>query len=129
MGQRCAERGAAKHCKSNELEIGKCLPGREPADFLDRKRPEETRSGYSTVFGYSFMRLHLGVGGSAVANGFFGEVGLLADAVGDFGEFTLVGTNGREVIDLPDKIERAEGFPDLFVAGIDGGDFSAGGHA
>ena len=70
----------------------------------------------------------LGVCGSAVADGFFGEVGLLADAVGDFGEFALVGADGRQVIDLTDEIEGAESFPDLLVAGIDGGDFGAGGH-
>src|SRR5438309_2813539 len=49
----------------------------------------------------------LRMGDSAVADGFFGEEGLLADAVRDFGEFALVGTDGGEVIDLADEIERA----------------------
>jgi hypothetical protein len=64
----------------------------------------------------------------AFADGSFGEEGLLADAIGDFGEFALVGTDGREVIGLADEIEGAEGFPDLFVTGVDGGDFSASGY-
>lgn len=68
------------------------------------------------------------MGGSAVADSFFCEVGLLSDAVGDFGEFALVGANGQQVVDLTDEVEGAEGFPDLFIAGIDGGDFSAGGY-
>ena len=66
--------------------------------------------------------------GGAVADGFFGEAGLLADAIGDFGEFALIGTDGRQVIDLADQIEGAKSFPDLFVAGIDGGDIGAGGY-
>ena len=67
--------------------------------------------------------------GGAVVNGFFGEEGLLADAVGDFGEFALVGADGGEVVGLADEVEGAEGFPDLFIAGSDGGDFGAGGYA
>jgi len=45
--------------------------------------------------------------GGAFADGFFGEEGLLADAVGDFGEFALIGTDGREVVRLADEIEGA----------------------
>src|SRR6266481_374897 len=71
--------------------------------------------------------LPLGMGG-AVADGFFGEEGLLAEAVGDFGELALVGADGGEVVGLADEIEGAEGFPDLFVAGVDGGDFGASGY-
>src|SRR5260370_12948251 len=65
---------------------------------------------------------------SAFADGFFGVEGLLADAIGDFGQFALVGMDGGEVIGLADEIERAESFPDLFVAGVDCSDFGAGGH-
>ena len=68
------------------------------------------------------------MGGGAVADGFFGKVGLLTDAVGDFGEFALVRADGGEVIDLADEIESAESFPYLFIAGVHGGDFGAGGH-
>jgi hypothetical protein len=71
----------------------------------------------------SIFRL-LRVGG-AVADGSFSKVGLLADAVGDFGEFALVGADGGEIIDLANQIEGAESFPDLFIAGVDGGDFGA----
>jgi hypothetical protein len=67
--------------------------------------------------------LRMGIG--AVADGFFGEEGLLADAVGDFGEFALVGTDGGQVIGQADEIEGAEGFPDLFIPGIHSGDFGA----
>jgi hypothetical protein len=74
------------------------------------------------------MRIGLGMSGGAFADGFFGEQGLLADAVGDFGDFALVGTDGGEVAGLADEIEGAEGFPDLFVARVDGGDFGAGGY-
>jgi len=51
---------------------------------------------------------------------------LLADAVGDFGEFALVGADGGEVVGLANEVEGAESFPDLFVAWVDGGDFGAG---
>ena len=53
---------------------------------------------------------------------------MLAEAVGDFGEFALVGTDGGEVVWLADEIEGAKGFPDLFVAGVHRGDFGAGGY-
>src|SRR5258708_18736058 len=66
--------------------------------------------------------------GGAFADGFFGEEGLLADAIRDFGESTLVGTDGGEVIGLADEIEGAEGFPDLFVTGVNGADFAANGY-
>ena len=66
--------------------------------------------------------------GGPVANGFFRKVGLLSDAVGDFGEFTLIRTDGGKVIDLADQVKGAEGLPDLFIAGVDGGNFSAGGY-
>ena len=45
--------------------------------------------------------------GEAGANGGFGKEGLLAKAVGDFGEFALVGADGGEIIGLADEIERA----------------------
>jgi hypothetical protein len=64
----------------------------------------------------------------AFADGFFGEEGLLADAIGDFREFALVGTDGREVIGLTDEIEGAESFPDLFVTGVDRSDFGPNGY-
>ena len=82
--------------------------------------------GIANVF--SIARLRLGTRVGAVADGFFGEESLLADAVRDFGEFTLVGTDGREVVGLADEIEGAESFPDLFVTGVDGGDFGASGY-
>jgi hypothetical protein len=66
--------------------------------------------------------------GGAVADGFFGEEGLLAEAVGDFGELALVGADGGEVVGLADEIEGAEGFPDLFVARGDNGNFGACGY-
>src|SRR4029077_13343742 len=67
-----------------------------------------------------------GMSGGAFADGFFGEEGLLADAVGIFGEFALVRSDGWEVIGLADEIEGAKGFPGLFVAGGDRGDLGAG---
>ena len=51
---------------------------------------------------------------------------MLADAVGDFGEFALVGADGGEVVGLADEVEGAESFPDLLVTRGDSGDFSAG---
>src|SRR6266849_4495123 len=72
--------------------------------------------------------LPLGMGG-AVADGFFGERGLLTDPVGNFREFALERADGGEVVWLADAVESAEGFPDLLVAGVHGGDFVAGGHA
>ncbi len=46
----------------------------------------------------------LGMRGGAVADGLFCEHGLLADAVGDFGEFALVGTDCRQVFYLADQV-------------------------
>src|SRR5882724_1091586 len=66
--------------------------------------------------------------GEAGANGGFGKEGLLAKAVGDFGEFALVGADGREVFGLADEVKGAQSFPDLFVGGGDGGDFGACGY-
>src|SRR5690349_15824137 len=66
--------------------------------------------------------------GGAFADGFFREQSLLADAVGNFGEFALIGTNRGQVVGLANEIESAQSFPDLFVARIDGGDFGAGGY-
>ena len=53
---------------------------------------------------------------------------MLADAIGDFGEFPLVGTDDREVVGLADEVEGAEGFPNLFVAGVNCSDFGASGY-
>ena len=85
------------------------------------------RQGRAQAPAINASMLDLRVGG-AVADGFFGEIGLLADAIGDFGEFALIGTDGRQVIDLADQIEGAKSFPDLFVARIDGSDIGAGGY-
>src|SRR5260370_41900150 len=68
------------------------------------------------------------MGGGAVVDGLLGEKGLLADAGGDFGELAFVRADGGEVIGLADEIEGARGFPHLLVAGVDGGDFGAGGY-
>jgi hypothetical protein len=46
----------------------------------------------------------LGMGDCAITDGFFGEESLLADAVGDFAELPLVGTDGGQVIYLADEI-------------------------
>ncbi len=54
---------------------------------------------------------------------------MLADTVGNFAKFALVGSDGGQVIYLADEIERAESFPDLFVAGVDRGDFGASRYA
>src|SRR5207302_616836 len=67
--------------------------------------------------------------GSSIPNCFLCQRGLSADTVGDFGEFTLVGANGGQVVWLADEIEGAEGFPDLFVAGIHGSDLGASGQS
>src|SRR5713101_2840578 len=48
--------------------------------------------------------LPLGMGG-AVADGFFGEEGLLADPVGNFREFALEGADSGEVVWLADEVE------------------------
>ena len=69
------------------------------------------------------------MGGGAIADDFFGEEGLLANAVGDFGKFALVGADGGEVVALADEIEGAKGFPDLFVAGVHGSDLAPSRHS
>src|SRR5216684_525922 len=102
--------------RKDSRQVGATGRGRES---LRAKAPELQGGGIPAV---------LGMGGGAVADGFFGEEGLLADATRDFGEFALVGTDGGEVIGLADEIEGAEGFPDLFVTGVDGGDFGASGY-
>ena len=61
----------------------------------------------------------------AVADGFFGEEGLLADAAGDFGQFSFIGTNGGEIVGLADEVEGAQRFPNLVVARINDGHFSS----
>jgi len=66
--------------------------------------------------------------GGAVADGFFGQSGLSADAAGDFGEFAGIGADGGEVVCLADEVECAQGFPDLLVARVHRGDFGSGGH-
>ena len=43
----------------------------------------------------------------AAADGFFGEEGLLAEAVGDFGEFAFVDADGGEVVHLADEKQGA----------------------
>ena len=53
---------------------------------------------------------------------------MLADAVGDFGEFALIRSDDGQIVNLADKKEGAEGFPDLLVARVDSGDFGAGGY-
>src|SRR5712672_2777419 len=65
------------------------------------------------------------LGGSALADGFFGEERLLAEAVGDFAEFALVRADGGKIFGLADEVEGAESFPDLLVGGDDSGDFGA----
>ena len=62
------------------------------------KSLQVTSSDHRLESGATIPRL---VGG-AVADGFFGEEGLLAEAAGDFGEFALVGTDGGQVIRLAD---------------------------
>jgi hypothetical protein len=78
------------------------------------------------------VQVHSGKGlrltGSPLVDGFFREEGLLADAVGDFGEFALVGADGGEVVGPADEVEGAESFPDLFVARSHGGDLGIGGY-
>ena len=64
----------------------------------------------------------------AVADGFFGERGLLADTVGDLGGVALVKTNDRQVFGAANDIECAQRFPGLVVAGVDAGECGAGGH-
>src|SRR5438309_8226682 len=63
--------------------------------------------------------------GGAFADGFLGEQGLLADAIRDFREFALIRSDGGQIVNLTDEVERAKGFPNLFVAGVDSGDFGA----
>jgi hypothetical protein len=53
---------------------------------------------------------------------------LLADPAGNFGEFALVRTDRREVVGPADEVEGAKGFPNLFVAGGDSGDFGPCGY-
>src|SRR6266849_4380095 len=69
------------------------------------------------------------MGGGAVADGFLSQSGLLADAAGDFGEFPGIGANREKVVCLADQIEGAQGFPDLFVARVYGGNLGSGGDA
>src|SRR6202030_3283108 len=66
----------------------------------------------------------LGAGSSS--DGFFGGDGLQTDVVRDVGEVALVGANCAEILGLTDEIEGAQGFPNLFVRGIDDRDFRAG---
>src|SRR5712691_639267 len=63
---------------------------------------------------------------SAGLGGSIGKEGLLAEAIGDFGDIALIDANRRKIIELADKVEGAQGFPDLLGAGIDGGNFRAG---
>jgi len=55
----------------------------------------------------------------------FGQSGLLAHTVRNVGKFAFIGTNCWQVVGSADKVEGAEGFPDLFIAGIDGGDLGS----
>ena len=112
------------------------MPGSNFARFLDRKRLEETISGRLAVFGpkiFGSPRIGevtstLELSNGTVADGFLSENGLLADTVGDVGEFALIRTDGGEVVDLANNVQGAEGFPNLLVAGVDGGDIGAGGY-
>lgn len=63
---------------------------------------------------------------SAGLNGFFGEDGLLAETIGDFGDVAVVDANCWEIVGLADEIQGAQGFPDLLGTGIDGSYFRAG---
>jgi hypothetical protein len=67
------------------------------------------------------------MGQRAGADGGLSEEGLLAEAVGDFGELKLIRTDGGKVVGLADEVEGAESFPDLFVGGGNGSDFGADG--
>src|SRR5206468_2024583 len=120
------------HLQSREIVSPSNRPGRSERESF-QVGPEH---GY-TLCRYPFARAFdvfrgsedadSGMGG-AFADGFFGEESLLADAVGDFGEFALIGANSGKVIGLADEIKRAEGFPDLLVARVDGSDFGARGY-
>src|SRR2546429_527977 len=115
------------HLQSREIVSPSNRPGRSGKESF-QVGPEH---GY-TLCRYPFARVFdvflasedrdSGMGGT-FADGFFGEQGLLADAVGDFGEFALIGANSGKVIGLADEIKRAEGFPDLLVARVDGAKF------
>src|ERR1700745_1636867 len=63
--------------------------------------------------------------GSAVVDGFLGKQGLLAEAIGDFGEFALIGTDCGKIGGLADEAEGAKGSPTLLGARIDRSHFSA----
>src|SRR5438552_812430 len=63
--------------------------------------------------------------GGAFADGFLGEQGLLADAIRDFREFALIRSDGGQIVNLTDEVERAERFPNLLVARVDRSDFGA----
>lgn len=54
---------------------------------------------------------------------------MLAEAIGDFGEFALVRANCGKIVGLADEVEGAKGFPDLLGARIDGSHFSSGRYA
>src|SRR5437899_9478952 len=84
------------------------------------------RYPFARTFDVFLSRRGSGSGmGGAIADGFFGEEGLLADAVGDFGELALIGADGRQVVNLTDEVERAKGFPNLFVARVDSSDLGS----
>src|SRR6266849_5038345 len=59
---------------------------------------------------------------------FVREYRLLADVVGDVGQFPLIGRDGREIIRSADEIKCPQCFPDLLRARIDNGDLVAGGN-
>src|ERR1700674_3297545 len=105
------------------------VPTRSGACYREGRSSRARGGGRERRVATILLPADLGMGGGAVADGFFGEEGLLAEAVGDFGEFAFVGTDDGQVVGLADQIERAQRFPDLLVARVDGGDLFASGHS
>src|SRR5579864_6644092 len=69
------------------------------------------------------------LGGGAGADRLVGKKSLLADTVGDVARFAFVGANHGQIVGAADDVKSAQGFPDLLVAGIDGGDLGTSGDA
>jgi len=61
----------------------------------------------------------------AVADGFFGESGLLTDAIGDLGRAPFVKANNGYIFQSADKEKGSQRFPHLVVTRVDTSDFGA----
>ena len=69
--------------------------------------------------------LQFSTGSRTLPNRFFRQDSLLSYMVWDLSQFALVRRDRREVIGLPDQIERPQRFPNLIARGIDSCDLGS----